>query len=206
MHKYILLLILTIVCCTEGLSGGESLVAPIFLNRHSGTAYDPAREVSQEQLRALVEAARWAPSSHNDQPWNFIICDRTHTLEMYEKVLSTLKGHQQPWVQKASLLVVVTARSHLIYKNKFNEWAEYDTGAAAISMALEAADLGLMAHQIGGFDKEQICEIFQLPDNVKPMTIMAIGYEAEPDALPRERSPVAERFFLGEWGKPLFNH
>lgn len=184
-----------------------SPVSEIFIKRHSGKSYDPARPIAEDQLRALVDAARWAPSSHNDQPWNFIFCDREKTPEAYQTALSSLKGTQQLWVKNAPLIVIIAARTQTLYKNKPNEWAQYDTGAAAVSMALQAADLGLMAHQIGGFDDELIKQAFPFPDNVTPVTLMVLGYEAsesDPQAKPRERRPSSQNFFLGEWGKPLF--
>lgn len=176
----------------------------IFIKRHSGKAFDPILNLNLDQYRALIEASRWAPSSHNDQPWNFIFCDRDLTPESYFKVFNCLKETQQQWIQNVPVLAIVVARTKEIYKGKFNEWADYDVGAAAISMSLQAADLGLMAHQIGGFDKAKISQEFQLPEDHKILTIIAIGYEAaegEPDAQPRTRRPIHENFFLGEWGQ-----
>src|SRR5262249_16766267 len=152
----------------------EAHVSPIFMKRHSGKSYDASKKVSQDQIQALMEAARWAPSSHNDQPWNFIFCDRDLTPEAYAKVLSSFKDTVQQWAKKAPLFVIVTTRLQLLYKDKPNEWADYDAGAAGISMALQAADLGLMAHQIGGFDKAKVRLDFQLPENIKPLAIMVI--------------------------------
>ena len=198
------LFLLMIVISQAGIAD-ETLVSPIFLKRHSGKFYDTSRQVSNEQIRAMIESARWAPSSHNDQPWNFIICDRIQTPEAFAKALDTIKATNQKWAKDAALLIVVVARTKLLYKGKPNEYAEYDTGSAAISMALQAADLGLMAHQLGGIDKEKIVEVFQLPENCVPMTIMAIGYETdelETSPKPRDRRPSEENFFMGRWGQP----
>ncbi|MCE5316884.1 MAG: nitroreductase family protein [Parachlamydia sp.] len=208
----ILLLLTTFTAfCAPAIYSGESLVSEIFMKRHSGKSYDPTRNLSQDQLRALVDAARWAPSSHNDQPWNFIFCDREATPEAFNMALSSLKGTQQLWAKNAQIIVIIAARSKTLYKDKPNDWAEYDTGAAALSMALQAADLGLMAHQIGGFDDEIIEQAFTFPANVKPVTLMIIGYETsdqdqDPGAKPRERRSSSENFFLGEWGKPLLTN
>lgn len=201
MKQCFLLFFIFLSCFT--LFSEDASVSPIFIKRHSGKSYDPNKYVSDDQLNAMIEAARWAPSSHNDQPWNFIICDRTKTPEAYHKAFKSFKDSQQKWVQNAHLLVIVVARTNLIYKNKPNEWAEYDTGSAAISMALQASELGLMAHQVGGFDEDIIRQEFHLPENCIPMTIMVIGYESsepDPNAKPRERRLVTENFFLGEWG------
>lgn len=185
----------------------DSSAAEIFLKRHSGKKYDASRSLTQEQLHCLVEATRWTPSAYNDQPWSFIFCDRDRTPEAYAAILSNLQKSQKPWVADVPLFVIVTTRSQTLKKNKFNLWAEYDTGAAAMSFALQAAELGLMAHQMGGFELETIVQDFHLPTDVKPITVIAIGYESkEPDpaAQPRERYPDTQNFFLGSWGEPLF--
>lgn len=206
INSSIIFIFLLMTVLSQAIIAEESLVSSIFLKRHSGKYYDTARPISNEQIQALIEAARWAPSSHNDQPWNFIFCDKAKTPEAFNKALDTIKTTNQKWAKDAPLLVIVVARTKLLYKGKPNEYAEYDTGSAAISMALQAADLGLMAHQLGGIDKDKIREIFQLPENCIPMTIMAIGYEtAEPESNPkvRDRRPAGENFFLGEWGRGI---
>lgn len=179
----------------------------VFLQRHSGKSYQPHTAVSVEQMRVLMEAARWAPSSHNDQPWYFIICDRYLTPEAYLKAFESLKTTQQAWVQNAPLLIVMVARRREIHNGKINYWCEYDCGAAAMSLALQATALGLMVHQIGGFDKEKIIENFVIPDDHKPMTIMVVGYEEaqnpDPSTPLRVRRSLEETFFLGSWGSPF---
>jgi nitroreductase len=210
--NYILILSILFISCfsikTEALEDQKTSVSALFLNRHSGKAYEPTIEVNTDQMRAMIEAARWTPSSHNDQPWNFIFCHRTLTPEAYLKVLETLKETQQAWVQDASLLVVAVARTKEIYKGKFNEWADYDTGAATMSLSLQATALGLMAHQIGGFNKAKVSEDFQLPIDHKPLVIIAIGHEAKEGAAetkPRTRRSIEENFFLGEWGRSFIS-
>lgn len=183
---------------------GESALLPeIFVKRHSGTNFD-STPVSEEQVQALIQAARWSPSSYNDQPWNFIFCDKYNNPENYLKIIDSIYG--QEWVEDAPLLVVALARSHFLYNGKFNDWAEYDTGAAALGMSLAATELGLMAHQIGGFDPEQLQEDFNIPEGFTPLAVIAIGYESQPVAkTPRVRRPVEENFFDGAWGKSFNN-
>lgn len=201
-YLYVFLLIFLISYLTPIFS--EPIApAEIFLKRHSYRAYDPTQPVSKEQISAMIEAARWAPSSYNEQPWNFIFCDKYSNPEAYMKALDSVYESQQQWVQNAPLLVVVVTRTKTSHKNKPNEWADYDTGAAAVSMALQASEMGLMAHQIGGFDKEKIRESFQLPEHHQPSAIMVVGVEpteGDPGAKPRHRKPVQENFFWGEWG------
>ena len=126
------------------------------------------------------------------------------TPDSYQKVLDSVYG--QDWVESAPLLVITVARSNFLYNQKANQWAEYDTGAAALSMSLLAADIGLSSHQIGGFDPEKIQEDFNLPEGHTPLSIIAIGYESEEeeyDPEARERRAIEENFFLGNWGEPL---
>ncbi len=180
----------------------KSLVSKIFIERHSGKNFD-SRPISEQQIEALIQSARWSPSSFNDQPWNFIFCNRNTHPEAYFKVLDSIYG--QEWVENAPLLVISVARSDFVYNQEENLWAHYDTGAAAMSMSLQATALGLMAHQIGGFDPEAIQEDFHLPEGHQPLTIIAIGYEKPEshDEETRERRPSYENFFFGDWGATL---
>jgi nitroreductase len=202
--KQIYLLLLLVILFSHLVSAAYSAPispAEIFIKRHSGKSYDPTKDVSHEQMLALIEATRWAPSSYNEQPWYFIFCDKFSNPEAYLKALESFKDMQGAWVEKAPLLVIIIAQTMSPHNNKLNKWAEYDTGAAAVSMALQASELGLMAHQIGGFNKGMIRENFKLSEDDKPLVIMLIGYEKEdPKTKPRIRKPIDENFFLGEWG------
>lgn len=183
------------------LYGNANLLSEIFIKRHSGTNF-LLQPLTDDHIQALIQSARLSPSSYNDQPWNFVFCDRYKTPEAYLKVVDSIYG--QEWVENAPLLVIVVVRPQFLYNEKVNDWAAYDTGAAALGMSLQATDIGLMAHQIGGFDREQIQAEFHLPEGYYPLTIIAIGYEdntESPAELPRERRPVKENFFIGEWGK-----
>lgn len=180
-------------------------VGEIFMKRHSGNAYDSECDVSLEQLFTLAEATRWTPSSYNDQPWSFIFCHRDHTPEAYQTVLDSLMGKQGEWVKNAPVLVVTLVRGNFAYNGKPNMWAEYDTGAAALSLSLQATELGLMTHQIGGFDAAKIGEGFSIPEGYRPLTVITVGYEAVTEEVPqkpqkpRERFPLEDNFFFGEW-------
>jgi nitroreductase len=175
------------------------IMTEIFLKRHSGYSYDAQRLVTRDQLQTIIETGRLAPSSYNDQPWYFIICDRTTNPTAYKKVFDALIEFNQQWVKNVPVLIVVVAawKSH---NSEWNRHAQYDTGAAAFGMMLQATSLGLMAHQMGGFDEVKIKESFNLPDDYVPMSVMAIGYEAENKAVKKERKPVEHNFFDGAWG------
>lgn len=182
--------------------GDSALLSEIFIKRHSGKNFVPT-ELMKEHYEALIQAARWSPSCYNDQPWNFIFCDRYRNPEAYELVKNSVYG--QDWVENVPLFVIAIVRPTFQYNQKENEWALYDTGAAAMSMSLQASEMGLMAHQIGGFDKEEIQQLFNLPEGYQPVTIIAIGYEdtsVDPsEEKPRTRYPTEENFFFGEWGQ-----
>ncbi len=195
IYKCVLTLLLSSACLN---AYNESLLPEIFMKRHSGTEYQTI-PLTEDQIQALVQAARWTPSSYNDQPWNFIFCDQFTNPEAYLKAVDSIYG--QEWVESAPLLVIAVVRSNFLYNEEFNDWAEYDTGAAVLSMSLAATELGLMAHQIGGFDREQIQEDFNIPEGYTPITITAIGYESEtPSETSRIRRSVEENFFEAEWG------
>jgi len=150
-------------------------VLDILQKRKSGYAYDGTRSVSQGHLQSLMRAAQLTPSSYNDQPWYFIIGDRTTNPEGYNKIFGTLVEFNQKWAKDAPVLVVVIASTNS-HKGEFNQWAQYDTGAAAMSMTLQAGALGLMVHAMGGFNPQQLKEAFGIADKYEPLAVMAIGY------------------------------
>jgi nitroreductase len=171
----------------------------ILQKRHSGYSFDSTRSVTSDQIQSIIKAGRSAPSSYNDQPWYFIICDRTTNPAAYNKVFNTLVGFNQNWVKNVPLLIVSVASANS-HKGAFNRWAQYDTGAAAFSMMLQATSLGLMAHQMGGFDELKLREVFGISQDFVPMAVMAIGYAAEGDvAIEKDRKPISENFFMGTW-------
>jgi len=175
----------------------------LLASRHSGRSYDPNRKVQKKDLQRLIEAARWAPSCYNDQPWKFLMCDReTHT-ESYQKIFDSLAEGNQKWVKNVPMLMVSIAGSHYHKTGKPNRFGQFDTGAAALSLCLQAVDLGLMAHQMGGFDHEKIQKDFAIPKGYTPMSVIAVGYEKEnPEDYPlaHERFEVKETFYLGSFG------
>jgi len=182
-------------------------ITNILEQRHSGYSFDPNKKVSQDNITSLIKAAQLTPSSYNEQPWNFIICDKSTSLDAYTKTLSSLAEANQKWAKDAQLLVVVTTSKNSVINNEPNPWAEYDTGAAALSMSIQATALGLMTHQMAGFDRAKITEFLALPTNVIPMSIIAIGYEdlTRSKAQPRQRKQTHENFFQGAWGRTNSN-
>jgi nitroreductase len=185
-------------------SDQNGYVAEIIMKRYSGIHYDVNQTVSYEQILSLMEAARLAPSSYNDQPWTFLICDKLMTPEQHELVLESLIPSQRKWAEKAQVLAVVLVRKNFEYNQKPNLWAEYDTGAAAENLALQAVELGLMTHSIGGFDPLKLIQNFAIPEGYSPMVVMAIGYEeSNQQQQPRKRKALCDNFYFGHWGQSL---
>lgn len=181
-------------------------------NRWSGRAYDASKKVTQEQIIALLEAARWAPSCFGDQPWRFIVWDRNQDPLAWQKAFDCLVPGNQGWVVNAPVLLLATADSLFNHNGKENRWGQYDTGAAAENLCLQATSMGLMAHQMGGFDIDKTREAFAIPEQYSLMAMIAVGYQADVNTLsgdvmeretaPRTRRPLGELFFNGAWGNP----
>lgn len=175
----------------------------ILSKRYSGRSYDTLRPVSKSQLQSIVEAARAAPSCYNEQPWYFVVCDRSTEPEGYNKIFNTLVEFNQGWAKNAPVLLFSVADSKFARNDKPNRWGAYDTGSAAVCMMIEATALGLMAHQMGGFDEQALKKEFSIPDHLTPMAVMAIGYATAEEKQPeRERKPLSQNFYAGSWGNP----
>ncbi len=172
-------------------------------NRHSGRNYDPTKKVTEEHFKELFHAASFAPSCFNEQPWRYLVCDKSKDQESYQKAWSTLAPKNQEWAEKAPVLVVVSHDTLFNRNGGPNRWGPYDTGASSLQLVLKATELGLMAHQMGGFDEKKISELFQIPARFVPISVMAIGFEASANEKPpkKDRKPIEEIVFAGEWGK-----
>ena len=185
----------------------------LLANRWSGRAYDATRPVSQEQTISLLEAARWAPSCYGDQPWRFIVWDKNADAASWQQAFDCLMPGNQAWVKDASLLFLITAGSLFAHNGQPNRWGQYDTGAAAENLCLQAESLGLMAHQMGGFDADKARQVFAIPEEYALMSMVSVGYPAdistlsgevlERETAPRKRRELGELFFRGGWGKPV---
>jgi len=183
----------------------------LLARRWSTRAFDAAKPVSREQLTTLLEAGRWAPSCNGDEPWRYLVWDRARDPEGFQKAFDCLSDNNRKWVKNVPLLMLSCAGSNFAATGKPNRWTQHDTGAASLSIALQADVLGLAAHQMGGFDAEKARAAFGIPAEYMPMAMIAVGYQAAPDVLdeetkkkeliPRARKPLAERFFEGGWGK-----
>lgn len=186
-------------------------ILDLLARRWSSRAFDPNRPVSRDQLKVLLEAGRWAPSCNGDEPWRYLVWDRGRDPAGWQKAFDCLSDNNRKWVKNVPLLMLSCAGSIFQATGKPNRWTQHDTGAASLSIALQAAAIGLMVHQMGGFDAEKARAAFDIPGEYTPMAMIAVGYQAGPDTIddpevkkkelaPRARKPVAERFFEGAWG------
>ncbi|MEE9287341.1 MAG: nitroreductase family protein [Gammaproteobacteria bacterium] len=188
-------------------------IADVIAHRWSGRAFDPGRSVGRAQLLALLEAARWAPSCFGDQPWRYIIFDKYSDEAGWTKALNCVTDGNQGWAKNAPLLMLAVADARFSRDGGSNRWGQYDTGAASENICLQATSMGLMVHQMGGFDADKAQAVFEVPEQYGCMAMIAIGYQLPLAAMPEEvrkrelaergRRPLHQTFFEGEWGTPV---
>jgi len=191
----------------------QAPVHDIIAERWSPRAYDASKPVSQAQIMSMLEAARWAPSCFGDEPWRFIVWDKNKDAAAWEKAFDCIVPGNQGWAKDAPVFVLICADTLFGHNQKPNRWGAYDTGAAAVSLSLPATSMGLVTHQMGGFDGEKTRAAFNIPEQFEMMSMMAVGYMADVDALdgeskertlaPRKRKPLDELFYEGVWNQPI---
>jgi len=184
-------------------------IEEILTRRWSPRAFS-GRMVEPEKLRRLWEAARWAPSSFNEQPWHFIVATRENP-EEYERLLNCLSERNQQWARRAPVLMVSVTELNFARTGKPNRHAFHDVGLAMGNLLVEATALGLFVHQMAGFSPGKVRELFAVPDGFEPVAGIALGYgttadEApegfkEKELAPRSRKPIDSFVFEGSWGK-----
>ncbi len=169
------------------------------------------RPVAQADLRSLFEAARWAASSYNEQPWSFFVATREDPVE-FARLLSCLVEGNQGWAKAAPVLALGVVSLRFSRNNKDNRAAVHDLGLAAGNLVVEATARGLCVHQMIGILPDKAREEFEIPEHSEAWTAVAIGYKGDsaklPDALkerdltPRQRKPLSQFVFSGKWGHP----
>ncbi|HSV65268.1 MAG TPA: nitroreductase family protein [Mycobacteriales bacterium] len=184
---------------------------PLIAERWSPRALDPTRDIADMQLVAVLEAARWAPSSGNRQPWRFLVGRRGD--ETFTGISATLFEGNQVWASNAAALVLACAVTHAPDGTALTH-APYELGMAVAQLCLQAQDEGLVAHQMAGFDAEKAALVFTIPDHVRAYAVIALGYLADPGSLPehlraretarRERRRVREFAFSKRYGESLY--
>ena len=198
---------------TTRLAQTQVPINDVIARRWSGRAFDPLKPVTREQLTALLEAARWAASCFNDQPWRFLVWDRNTDASSWRKAFGCLGEWNQKWVINAPVLMLSCAGSVFERNNKPSRWGQHDTGAAGQNLYLQATAMGLMAHPMGGYDKDKARTAFAIPAEYTPMAMIAVGHPGPADSLEQEyreaetaarsRKPLTECFFEGAWGVPI---
>jgi nitroreductase len=191
----------------------EQKIEKVLSERWSGRAFDPALTVTNEKIISLCEAARWAPSCSGDQPWRYVVWNRHQDEVSWQKVLDCLAQGNQEWAKNAPVLILAASVKTFSHNDKPNKWVGYDTGAASISLCLQASAMGLMSHQMAGFDGDKLKATFAIPADINLWAMIAIGHPAALDTLTeeelerelkaRERRPLSTLFYRGDWNIPF---
>ena len=168
--------------------------------------------VAAGQLHALFEAARWAASSFNEQPWRFIVATQQEE-EDYARLLACLNEKNREWAERAPVLMLVVAKLNFDRNDKPNRHAYFDAGQAYATFAIEATHMGLSVHPMGGFDVDKARQDLAIPDDFDPVAMVAVGqagdFDSLPDGLkkaelePRTRNPFKDFVFSGKFGEPM---
>src|SRR5271154_3239866 len=196
----------------SGLKKTATTSAPIhslISERWSPRAF-AARPVEAEKLRSLFEAARWAASSYNGQPWYYIVGTKDHP-EEYKQVLDCFVEFNQSWANSAPVVALSVAKLKFEHNGEPNRHAFHDVGAASATLTIQAEELGLAIHQMAGILPEKAREIFSIPEGYEAVAGIAIGYPGDhttlPDQLraqeqaPRTRKALDSFVFTGKWGE-----
>jgi nitroreductase len=167
------------------------------------------RAVSDDDICSLFEAARWAASSYNEQPWRYIIATKSDA-NGFARLLSCLVEGNQVWAKAAPVLALGCTSLKFARNGQPNAAAHHDLGIASATLSLEATARGLSVHQMIGILPDRARELYAIPDDVQPLTGLAIGYSGDPQNLPatirerdltsRQRKPLPEIIYSGKWG------
>ena len=181
----------------------------LLLRRYSPRTFSD-RRVDAQTLRNLFEAARWAPSCFNEQPWSYIVAKR-ESAEEFQQLAACLVEANRVWASAAPVLALGIVRLRFVRNDKPNRAAVHDLGLAAGNLLVEATARGLYVHPMIGIDPEKARELYEIPDASEAWTGLAIGYRGDPNRLPgalrdrdlapRKRKRLEEFVFGGRWGR-----
>ena len=187
----------------------EYPIHPLLAERWSPKAFAD-RPIPADVLGSLLEAARWSPSSSNEQPWRFVLIHREDEAA-HSRMVETLSDNNRLWADSAPLLIVGVVSMLRSRSGRLNAYAWYDLGQSVAHFSVQATAAGLHVHQMGGFDKEKARTVLGIPENFEPVVAIAVGYLGDvadlPDDLqasvanPRSRRPLQESIFNGKWGE-----
>ena len=184
-------------------------IQDLLRQRYSPLAFSD-QLVEPEKLRSVLEAARWAASSYNEQPWSFIVATKDNQAE-FDRLLGCLAEGNQQWAQNAPVLMLSVAKLHFERNGDLNRHAFHDVGAAAANLAIQATALGLFIHQMAGFDVPLAQEVYSISEGYEPVAAFALGYIGDPQTLPerllqralapRTRKPLDKFVFSSSWNQ-----
>lgn len=182
------------------------MVHELISKRYSPRAFSE-KPVSSEQLADLFEAARWSPSSRNEQPWRFVVAQKGEAA--YDEFLDVLNEWNQLWAQSAPVLIAAVAKMNSSHKNYPNKHAWYDLGQAVAHLTFQATSQGLYLHQMGGFSQDKAKLNLNIPEGFEPVKMIALGYKGTLDRIPenyhadegkqRIRLPLEDIYFKNTW-------
>lgn len=163
---------------------------PLILGRWSPKAFD-MKPVEQAKIDRLFEAAGWAPSGSNAQPWRFLYA--TREMPEYDIFFELINKDNQVWAGTASMLVLALAQAISTYKERPNRLALFETGMAVSNLLLQATYMGLFVHQMAGYDHRAAKRVLSIPERYEPATMMAIGYKGDRNQLPADQAAWEDR-------------
>ena len=188
-------------------------IHPLAAQRWSPHAFDPKRTVDDKALASLLEAARWSPSSYNEQPWAYVLGRLHEDPQSHARVLSCLVPGNQRWAKDAPVLMIAVAKLNFDRNGKPNRHHMHDVGQSLAWLTMQAESMGLRVHQMAGIDPDACRRELGIPEGWEPATGVAIGYPGPVDQLPddlkaretaaRSRKPLSDHVFIGQWGAAL---
>jgi nitroreductase len=188
----------------------EHPVLDVIRSRWSPAIYS-SQTVEPEKLLSILEAARWAPSSYNAQPWSFLVARKEDPQE-FSRMLSCLVPANVVWAQHVPVLMISVAKRQFDHNGAVNRHAFHDTGIATGFLMLQAADLGILAHGMAGFDAAKAREVYDIPESHEAVAAIGIGYPGDEHGASEElvkrnqhrpRRLLKDFVFEGHWGQPL---
>jgi nitroreductase len=188
----------------------QAPIHELLAHRWSPRAFSD-RPVESGKLLSLFEAARWAPSSANEQPWRFVIATKDDS-RVYAALAGSLMEANRRWAEQAPLLVLALAQSTYARTGRPYQHSWYDVGQSVALLSVQATALGLAVHQMGGFDAEKARQVLSIPEGFEPVILFGVGYPDRPETLPEElrkreqaprsRKQLQDSIYTEEWGKP----
>lgn len=188
----------------------QARIHELLENRRSPRAFSE-QPIESDKLLSLFEAARWSPSSANEQPWRFIVATKDDSRVFAALVESLLEGNRR-WAERAPVLALALAQSTYTKTGRPYQHSWYDLGQSVAHLSVQASALGLAVHQMGGFDADKARQLLSIPEGFEPVIVFAVGYPDQPSTLPddlrkreqapRLRKPLQGFVYTEEWGKP----